>query len=147
MDEQLEQPSILSNATIKDVYVDLDYCGVDHQNTGVGIRHGGNYKSLSETERRLFKRRQAIEPIIRNVKSDHRMNRCRLRGSGGDEIDAVLCAAATNMQWLLRMILKNGVRLYFYLSRLLGLSGFFARKTPANPLDGPTSSRLSLLLT
>ncbi len=145
--EQLEQASILSNATIKDVYVDLGYRGVDHQNPGVNIKHRGKYKSLSDTERRLLKRRQAIEPIIGHLKSDHRMNRCHLRGSNGDAIHAVLCAAGYNIRWLLRMILKKGVRLYFYLIRLLGLGGLFARKTPANRLDGPTSGRLSLLST
>ena len=142
--EQLEQASILSNATIKDVYVDLGYRGVDHQNPDVSIKHRGKYKSLGEKERRLLKRRQAIEPIIGHLKSDHRMNRCHLRGSDGDAIHAVLCAAGYNIRWLLRMILKKGVRLYFYLIRLLGLSGLFARKTPANPLDGPTPGRFSL---
>ena len=144
--EQLEQASILSNATIKDVYVDLGYRGVDHQNPDVSITHRGKYKSLGEKERRLLKRRQAIEPIIGHLKSDHRMNRCHLRGSDADAIHAVLCAAGYNIRWLLRMILKKGVRLYFYLIRLLGLGGLFARKAPANPLDGPTSGRFSLLL-
>jgi transposase, IS5 family len=79
--EQLEQASILSNSTIKDVYVDLGYCGVDQQNPGVSIKHRGKYKRLNEKERRLLKRRQAIEPIIGHLKADHRMNRCHLKGT------------------------------------------------------------------
>lgn len=144
--EQLEQVSNLSNATIKDVYVDLGYRGVDHQYPSFSIKHRGKYKSPGETERRLLKRRKAIEPIIGHLKSDHRMNRCHLRGSDGDAIHAVLRAAGHNIRWLPRMVLKKGVRPYFYLIRLLGLVGSFGRKPPPSPLDGSINGPLSLPL-
>ena len=64
-------------------------------------------KSTSEQERRLLKRRQSVEPIIGHLKSDHRMNRCHLKGSEGDAIHAVLSAAGYNIRWLLRMIRKK----------------------------------------
>jgi IS5 family transposase len=82
--EQLEQANILSGNTIKNVYVDLGYRGVDQDNPGVSIKHRGKYKSLTEQERKLLKRRQAIEPIIGHLKSDNRMNRCHLKGPEGD---------------------------------------------------------------
>jgi IS5 family transposase len=69
--EQIEQARILSDSTIKDVYVDLGYRGVDHQNPTVSIKHRGKYKRLSDKERTLLKRRQAIEPVIGHLKSDH----------------------------------------------------------------------------
>ncbi|MFM7658576.1 MAG: transposase, partial [Burkholderiaceae bacterium] len=87
----------------------------------------GKYQRLSEQERRLLKRRQAIEPIISHLKSDHRMNRCHLRGAQGDAIHAVLCAAGYNLRWLLRMIRKRGIGFYFALIRCLGLSNMIAR--------------------
>lgn len=123
LNEQLEQASILSNSTINNVYVDLGYRGVDQDNPAVSIKHRGKYKGLTVKERRLLRRRQAIEPIIGHLKSDHRMNRCHLKGAQGDALHAVLCAAGYNIRWLLRMIRKKGVRLYLSLIRLLGLSG------------------------
>ena len=123
LNEQLEQASILSNSTINNVYVDLGYRGVDQDNPEVSIKHRGKYKGLTVKERRLLRRRQAIEPIIGHLKSDHRMNRCHLKGAQGDALHAVLCAAGYNIRWLLRMIRKKGVRLYLSLIRLLGLGG------------------------
>jgi IS5 family transposase len=123
LNEQLEQASILSNSEINNVYVDLGYRGVDQDNPAVSIKHRGKYKGLTVKERRLLRRRQAIEPIIGHLKSDHRMNRCHLKGAQGDALHAVLCAAGYNIRWLLRMIRKKGVRLYLSLIRLLGLGG------------------------
>ena len=133
--EQLEQASILSNSTIKDVYVDLGYRGVDQDNPGVSIKHRGKYKRLSEQERRLLKRRQSVEPIIGHLKSDHRMNRCHLKGAEGDAIHAVLCAAGYNIRWLLRMIRKKGIRLYLSLIRALGLGGLLAKFSTLNQVE------------
>ena len=67
------------------------------------------FKSLTDEERKNLKRRQAIEPIIGHLKTDHRMDRCYLKGAQGDSLHAVLCAAGYNIRWLLRMIAKKGV--------------------------------------
>ena len=91
------------------VYVDLGYRGVDADNPGMDIKHRGKFKTLSAQERKLLKRRQAIEPIIGHLKADHRMDRCYLKGELGDRLNAVLCAAGYNIKWLLRMIVKKGV--------------------------------------
>ena len=82
MHEQIEQSAILMQGLgVKPevVYADLGYRGKD--------------KRLTDEERRLLKRRQAIEPIIGHLKADHRMDRCHLKGSEGDALQAVLCAA------------------------------------------------------
>ena len=94
--EQLEQAGILMQETgIKPstVYVDLGYRGVDADNPDVAIKHRGKFKTLTGQERKLLKRRQAVEPIIGHVKSDHRMDRCPLKGELGDSVHAVLCCA------------------------------------------------------
>ncbi|MDO9024262.1 IS5 family transposase, partial [Zwartia sp.] len=132
LNEQLEQASILSNSVIKDVYVDLGYRGVDQQNPDVSIKHRGKYKSLTAQERRLLKRRQAIEPIIGHLKSDHRMGRCHLKGAEGDAIHAVLCAAGYNIRWLMRMIRKKGIRLLLRLIGMLGLVGLLTQSRISN---------------
>jgi hypothetical protein len=59
-------------------YVDLGYRGVDADNPGVAIKHRGKFKTLSAQDRKRLKRRQAIEPIIGHLKTDHRMERCHL---------------------------------------------------------------------
>ena len=127
--EQLEQASILSNSTVKNVYVDLGYRGVDQDNSGVSIKHRGKYKSLTEQERKLLKRRQAIKPIIGHLKSDNRMNRCNLKGAEGDTMHAVQYATGYNILWIPKMILNKGLGLYLALIKALGLGGLLAEVT------------------
>jgi IS5 family transposase len=122
--EQLEQAAILmqdTRAQPTTAYVDLGYRGVDADNPHIAIKHRGKFKTLTVQERKLLKRRQAIEPIIGHLKADHRMNRCHLKGEQVDRLHAVLYAAGYNIRWLLRMITKKGVpflqRLYLRLSQ------------------------------
>jgi IS5 family transposase len=75
------------------------------------------------------------------------MNRSHLKGSDDDAIHAVLCAADYSIGWLVRMILKKGIRLYFSLIQLLGLSRLFTRKATANPEDRFTAAQIHLLVT
>jgi IS5 family transposase len=110
-----------TGVTSQTAIVDLGYRGVDKDNKNLNIKHRGKFKSMTEQERKLLKRIQAIEPIIGHLKADHRMNRCRLKGSEGGSLHAVLCAAGYNIRLLLRMIAKKGVRLFL---RLLNAFGF-----------------------
>ena len=126
--EQLEQASILMQETgqkPQTAYVDLGYRGVDADNPDIAIKHRGKFKTLTDQERKLLKRRQAIEPIIGHLKADHRMDRCYLKGEQGDRLNAVLCAAGYNIKWLLRMIAKKGVAflrgLYLRLCEAVGV--------------------------
>jgi IS5 family transposase len=125
LNAQLEQATILmqdNQTKPSDVFVDLGYRGVDGDNPTVAIKHRGKFRSLSASDKRMLKRRQAIEPIIGHLKQDHRMDRCHLKGEVGDRLHAVLCAAGYNIKWLLRMIAKKGGPFAKYLFlRLLGL--------------------------
>jgi len=110
--EQLEQ----TNTLLQDIgvrpttaVVDLGFRGVDEACAPVQIIHRGKFKSLDAQQRRWLKRRQAIEPAIGHTKSDNRMDRCWLSGSGGDALHAVLCAAGFNTRWLLRAIAAKGL--------------------------------------
>ena len=91
----------------KQVVVDLGFRGVDADNPGVQIIHRGKFKSMTQQHRRWLKRRQAVEPAIGHLKSDHRMNRCWLWGAMGDALHTVLCAAGYNLRWLLRAIARG----------------------------------------
>ena len=119
---QLEQTTNLMQdlgRSPKQVIVDLGYRGVDADNPGVQIIHRGKYKTLSEHEKKLLKRRQAIEPLIGHTKADHRMDRCWLQGAMGDALHALCCAAGYNIRWLLRAIARLGTDgLFFALSAL-----------------------------
>ena len=76
--EQLEQTRILieeHGTAPKQVHVDLGYRGMDRANHEVEIIHRDKHKSMSKAERKRLKRRQAIEPTIGHLKSDHGMRR------------------------------------------------------------------------
>jgi len=49
-----------------------------------------------------MKRRAAIEPGIDHLKREHRMDRNRLKGTEGDQINAILRAAGMNFRKLQR---------------------------------------------
>jgi IS5 family transposase len=66
---------------------------------------------------------------LRHLKSDNRINRCHLKGPEGDAIHAVLCAAGYNIRWLLRMIRKRGLGLYWALIKGLSLGSLLAKVT------------------
>lgn len=111
--QQLEQTSNLLQdlgRTPKQVIVDLGYRGVDADNPGVQIIHRGKYKTLTALQRRWLKRRQAIEPAIGHAKSDHRMDRCWLKGAIGDALHAISCAAGYNIRWLMRAIVAQAAK-------------------------------------
>lgn len=61
------------------------------------VRRGKTSKSLW----RWMKRRAAIEPSIGHLKSEHRMDRCRLKGIAGDQFNAILSAAGMNFRKLI----------------------------------------------
>jgi IS5 family transposase len=71
-----------------------------------------------------MKRRAAIEPIIGHMKSEHRLERNRLKGTLGDRVNAILSAAAMNFTKLI-------VWLEFFLSVLRALFSFVI---PHHPL-------------
>jgi len=111
--EQLEQVAILTEDVAvppRQVVVDLGFRGVDADNPSVELIHRGKLKSLTQQQRRWLKRRQAVEPAIGHLKSDNAMDRCWLKGQTGDALHAVLCAAGYNMRWLLRAIVRLGLK-------------------------------------
>ena len=83
---------------------------MDADNPGVEIIHRGKYKTLTALQRRWLKRRQAIEPMIGHTKSDHRMDRCWLKGAMGDALHAISCAAGYNIRWLMRAIAAQAAK-------------------------------------
>ena len=91
---------------LKHIVVDLGFRGVDADNPDKQIIHRGKFKSLSPQQKGWLRRRQAVEPAIGHLKSDHRMDRCWLQGALGDALHAVSCAAGYNLRWLMRAIAR-----------------------------------------
>jgi len=83
-------------------FVDRGYRGHDYQGAIKvhvdKIRRGTTAKSLW----RWMKRRAAIEPGIGHLKRKHRMERNRLKGKQGDNVNAILSAAGMNFWKLLK---------------------------------------------
>jgi IS5 family transposase len=107
----LEQATNLTqdlSVTLKQVVADLGFRGVDVDNPDKQIIHRGKFKSLSPQQKGWLRRRQAVEPAIGHLKSDHRMDRCWLQGTLGDALHTISCAAGYNLRWLLRAIAGDG---------------------------------------
>ena len=65
---------------------------------------------MSRAEKKLLRRRQAIKPAIGHTKHDNRMIRCYLQGTVGDALHAISCAAGYNIRWLMRAIMRLGLK-------------------------------------
>jgi IS5 family transposase len=110
--QQLEQTNtLLQDIGVKPTtaIVDLGFRGVDEEIAPVRALHRGRIRTLDNTQRRWLKRRLVIEPVIGHTKHNHRMDRCCLKGSDGDAMHAVLCAAGFNIRRLLRALARLGL--------------------------------------
>jgi IS5 family transposase len=109
------------------VFVDRGYRG--HGYTGdVHVdkrRRGRTTRSLW----RWMKRRAAIEPGIGHLKRDHRMYRNRLKGTFGDRINAILCAAGMNFR---KLQLAGLILQQLNMSILCGISNLWMLKVTTN---------------
>ena len=76
-----------------------------------------------------MKHRAAVEPSIGHLKTEHRLERNRLKGAAGNAVNAVLAAAAMNFQKLLRAVPRHLVRpIYAIMSRLLSAWSFISSR-------------------
>jgi len=121
---QLEQSTnLLQDLGVapKQVVVDLGFRGdvVEASCPGIELIHRGKYKTLTQEQKRWLKRRQAVEPAIGHLKSDHGMDRCWLTGELGDALHAISCALGYNIRWLLRAIARVGLKVILSLKLLM----------------------------
>ena len=140
----LEQASNLTqdlSITISQVVADLGFRGVDADNPGKHIIHRGRYKTMSPQQKAWLRRRQAVEPAIGHLKSDHRMDRCWLQGALGDALHTISCAAGYNLRWLMRAITRLGLGPAFLC--LLQLAALAASTLRASNLAHARTSALA----
>jgi hypothetical protein len=123
--EQMKQVEKLLGKQIKEVYVDMGYRGHDY--AGQAAIHVDK-RRRGRTPQALWprmKHRAAVEPSIGHLKTEHRLERNRLKGAAGNAVNAVLAAAAMNFQKLLRAIPRRCLcAIYATLNRLLSSWGF-----------------------
>jgi IS5 family transposase len=105
LDTTLKNVNQNTGLEVSDAFVDKGYRGHGYEGTAKIHIAGSSERKLTRTEKKRRRRRSAIEPKIGHLKSDHRMNRCFLRGLAGDAINAVLAAAGSNLRKLLRGLL------------------------------------------
>ena len=87
---------------------------------------------MSPQQRGWLRRRQAVEPAIGHLKSDHRLDRCWLQGALGDALHAISGAAGYNLRWLLRAIARQGIGPAFLRLLQMVLSAAPGLRTQAN---------------
>jgi IS5 family transposase len=103
---QMKQVESLIANQVSEAYVDMGYRGHDYDGAvtvHVDKRRRGR---TSEARWRWMKRRAAVEPSIGHLKNEHRLEPNRLKGTAGNEINAILAAAAMNFQKLLRALCR-----------------------------------------
>jgi transposase, IS5 family len=102
LSQMMEQIARIASLEPEHVYVDQGYRGHGYEGKSeVHVdrkRRGGIARSMWK----WMKRRAAIEPGIGHLKSGHRMDRNRLKGKEGDEMNAILSAAGMNFRKLLK---------------------------------------------
>jgi IS5 family transposase len=103
----LAQVEELSGHYPREAYCDKGYRGVKSED---GVRCEilipGLRGKRTKTIKRYLKRRNAIEPIIGHIKSDHGMDRNWLKGEEGDRINILMASCGFNMKKLLRAFLS-----------------------------------------
>lgn len=113
----LIQMERLSGRYPQEAYCDKGYRGAkSKEGVDCAIFIPGTKGKNSRTVRKFMKRRNAIEPIIGHMKSDHGMDRNWLKGEDGDRINVLLAACGFNMKKLLRAFLCLLLRSFYCLS-------------------------------
>ena len=103
LSDSLKHMKEMTGALPEDVLLDKGYKGHDYKgDVRTHIVSSKVLKKATRWTRNWMRRRTLIEPLIGHTKSDHRMGRNYLKGSQGDQINALLAASAFNLRKLLR---------------------------------------------
>ena len=114
--ECLDQAQRTSGMAARQVFVDKGYKGHGCNTELRQVFISGAKRAVTPSLKDKLKRRNAIEPVIGHMKSDTRLSRNFLKGTHGDAINALLCAAAHNLRKIvakLRLLCAHwGISLY-----------------------------------
>jgi len=88
----------------EDVFLDRGYKGSQKDNPEVRVHISGTTRGKTKRQKKLLRRRSAIEPIIGHLKTGNRLGRNFLKGINGDHFNVILAAAGRNFSKLLGLI-------------------------------------------
>jgi len=94
----------ITKVIVTEANVDKGYRGHDYKGSAVIRIAGTSNEGLRWSERKRKRRRSSIEPVIGHLKSDHRLDRCFLKGRMGDKLNLIGSAAGFNVRKLLRLL-------------------------------------------
>jgi IS5 family transposase len=94
----------ITKASVSEINVDRGYRGHDYKGSAVVRVAGSSNSGLTASEIKRKRRRSSIEPVIGHLKSDHRLDRCFLKGRVGDAVNLVGSAVGFNVRKLLRLL-------------------------------------------
>lgn len=118
----------ITQIAVTDCYVDKGYRGHDYKGSASVHLSGSSTRKLTRTQKKRRKRRSAVEPKIGHLKTDNRMARSFLKGLPGDEMNAVLAAAGSNLQKLLRAFAHAVIFWLWSRFKLTILPSFIAKR-------------------
>ena len=98
----LDQVARLTGQRPKECLVDRGYRG--HDDTATTVFIAGQKRGITPRLKRLLKRRNAIEPVIGQMKEDGRLDCNYLKGTTGDAMNALLVGAGHNLRLILRTL-------------------------------------------
>ena len=128
--QALATVELTTGVSVSNAYVDKGYRGHNYEGDAKVHLAGSSSRKLTRTQKKRRKRRSAVEPKIGHLKSDNRMRRCFLKGLTGDAINAVLAAAGSNLQKLLRAL---SPALVFWLRSVFS-GALWMKKSLPNPI-------------
>jgi IS5 family transposase len=80
-------------------------------------------KRLTQKQSAFVRRRSAIEAIISHLKQGCRMGRNFLKGTIGDQMNAIFAAAAFNFRKLLTAVIYLALKIFALFQQLCGARG------------------------
>ena len=94
----------MTKVMVKEADVDKGYRGHDYKGSAVIRIAGTSNAGLRWSEKKRKRRRSSVEPVIGHLKSDHRLDRCFLKGRVGDKLNVIGSAAGFNVRKLLSLL-------------------------------------------
>ena len=104
LDQTIDLVQQITKKDVKEVYLDMGYRGHNYSKKNQ-VYHRRCKKRLSSENKRMLKRRNAIEPIIGHLKTYGRMACNRLKGILGDVLNPILSAIGLNLRAILRHVI------------------------------------------
>lgn len=132
LEKVLNQVESLTNNQVRQATCDMGYRGHKYKGDCDILIVNRYRKRVSNSVKKWWKRRSAIEPVIGHLKTENRLDRNRLKGKIGDKINAIMAACGFNMRKLLKAFALFGLcikKLLFFIQK-----AYFYKKSKDNLL-------------